>query len=91
MNKADFVAGIAEASGLTKKDAEAALKGFTSTLTKCLSEDDKVTLPDLGTFKVATRAERTGKNPKTGEAITIAATKNAKFTAAKAMKDALNK
>ena len=90
MNKTELVAAIAEESGLSKKDAEKALKAFTSVVEKELKKGEKIQLVGFGTFEVSERAARTGKNPRTGEQIEIAAAKTPKFKAGKALKDALN-
>ena len=89
MNKAELVEAMAAQSGLTKKDVETALKAFTDVVTEELKKDGKVQLVGFGTFEVAERAERTGRNPKTGEEMTIAACKAPKFKASKALKDAI--
>ena len=91
MNRAELVAKIAEKSELTKKDAEKALASFISSVTEALKDGDKVQLVGFGTFEVSKRAARTGKNPQTGEAIKIPASKSPKFKAGKALKDTVNK
>ncbi len=91
MNKGELVDAIAKDTGLTKKDAEAALKSFTENVAKELSKGHSVQLIGFGTFDVSKRAARTGRNPQTGETIKIAASKNAKFKAGKALKDRINK
>ena len=90
MTKADLVNAMAEKAGLSKVDAEKALKAFTEVVTKALKKDDKVALVGFGTFSVGKRAARTGKNPQTGKAIKIPAAKVPKFKAGKALKDAVN-
>ena len=90
MNKIELVAAIAEKSELTKVDAEKALKAFIDTVTEELKNGGKVQLVGFGTFEVAERAERQGRNPKTGETITIPASKSPKFKAGKALKDIVN-
>ena len=90
MNKVELVAAIAEKSELTKVDAEKALKAFIDTITEELKNGGKVQLVGFGTFEVAERAERQGRNPKTGETITIGASKSPKFKAGKALKDLVN-
>ena len=89
MNKTELVAAIAEKSGLSKKDADAALAATVEAVTEALKAGDKVALVGFGTFEVRERAERQGKNPATGEAITIAACKAPAFKAGKALKDAV--
>ena len=82
---------MAKEAGLSKKDAEAALGAFTDTVAAALKKGDKVQLVGFGTFEVAKRAAREGKNPQTGEKIKIAACKAPKFKAGKALKDTVNK
>ena len=89
MNKVELVAAIAEKSELTKVDAEKALKAFIDTVTEELKNGGKVQLVGFGTFEVSERAERQGRNPQTGEEMTIAASKSPKFKAGKALKDAV--
>lgn len=79
MNKAELTAAMAEKSGLTKADAEKALNAFTETITDCMKKDDRVGLVGFGSFSVAERSARSGRNPKTGEVIEIAAKKVVKF------------
>ncbi len=90
MNKTDLVIAIAEKAEISRKDAEKALAAFTSTVEDALKMGDKVQLVGFGTFEVSERAERTGRNPQTGETMTIAASKAPRFKAGKALKDALN-
>ncbi len=90
MNKTELVAAMAEQAGLSKKDAEKALKAFTDVVTDELKKDGKVQLVGFGTFEVATRAAREGINPATQKPIKIAASKAPKFKAGKALKDMLN-
>jgi DNA-binding protein HU-beta len=87
MNKTELVAAMADASGLSKKDAEKALTAFTDTVADALKKGDKVQLVGFGTFEVSERSARTGRNPQTGETIEIAASKTPKFKAGKALKD----
>ena len=89
MNKTELIAGMAEATGLSKKDCESALNAFTAQVEKALKDGDKVQLVGFGSFEVRARAERTGRNPKTKEAITIPASKAPVFKAGKALKDAI--
>jgi len=91
VTKADLVNAIAEQAGLSKADAEKALKAFTGAVTKALKVGDKVSLVGFGTFSVGQRAARTGKNPQTGAKIKIPAAKTPKFKAGKALKDSVNK
>lgn len=90
MNKVELVEAMATQASLSKKDAEAALKAFTDVVTEELKNGEKVQLIGFGTFEVATRAERTGRNPQTGAEMIIAACKAPKFKAGKALKDAIN-
>ncbi|MBE5908207.1 MAG: HU family DNA-binding protein [Lachnospiraceae bacterium] len=91
MNKSELVAAIASKADISKKDAEAAVKAFTETVTKELKKGGKVQLVGFGTFEVSKRAARTGRNPQTGKEMKIAASKAPKFKAGKALKDAVNK
>lgn len=90
MNKTELVAAMADKAGLTKKDADAALKAFTEVIEETLKAGDSIQLVGFGTFEVAERAERTGRNPQTGAEMVIPASKVPKFKAGKALKDALN-
>ncbi|MCD8023456.1 MAG: HU family DNA-binding protein [Lachnospiraceae bacterium] len=90
MNKTELIAAIAEKTELSKKDAEKALKGFTEVVTKQLKSGEKVQLVGFGTFEVSTRPEREGRNPQTGETMTIPSSKTPKFKAGKALKDSVN-
>lgn len=90
MNKTELVAAIAEKAGIAKKDADKALGAFVEAVTAELKNDGKVQLIGFGTFEVRARAARTGKNPRTGEKITIKASKNPVFKAGKALKDTIN-
>jgi DNA-binding protein HU-beta len=90
MNKAELVAAIAEKAEVSKKDAEASIKAFTEVIAEELKKGEKVTLVGFGTFEVSERAARTGRNPQTGEEMTIAASKAPKFKAGKALKDSIN-
>lgn len=90
MNKTELVAAIAETTGLSKKDSEKALKAFVDVVTEELKKGEKIQLVGFGTFDVAERAAREGRNPQTGKTIKIAASKAPKFKAGKALKDALN-
>ena len=90
MNRTELVAAMAEATELSKKDAEAALKAFIDVVTAEMKKGEKVQLGGFGTFEVSERAAREGRNPQTGETMTIAASKSPKFKAGKALKDAVN-
>ena len=87
MNKVTLVAKIAEKSGLSKKQAELALGAFIDSVSEALKEGDKVQLMGFGTFEVKERAARTGRNPSTGEAIEIPASKTPTFKAGKGLRD----
>ncbi len=89
MNKTELVAAIAEKSGLSKKDSEAALSATVEAVTEALKAGDKVSLVGFGTFETRERAARVGKNPATGESIEIAACTVPAFKAGKALKDAV--
>ncbi len=90
MNKTELIAAVAENAGLTKKDAENALKAFVNVVGDELKNGGKVQLVGFGTFEVSERAEREGRNPQTGETMKIAASKAPKFKAGKALKDKIN-
>jgi DNA-binding protein HU-beta len=90
MNKSDLVDAIADSAGLSKADAARALDAVVDTVTGALKAGDSVSLVGFGTFSVRDRAARTGRNPRTGETIQIAASKNPAFKAGKALKDAVN-
>ena len=91
MNKTEFIAAVAEKAEISKKDAEKAVKAFTAVVTEELVNGGKVQIVGYGNFEVAERPAREGRNPKTGEAMTIAASKTPKFKAGKALKDEVNK
>lgn len=90
MNKTELIDAMAEKTGLTKKNAEAALNAFVETVSEQLVKGDKVSLVGFGTFEVAERAAREGRNPQTGETMKIAASKAPKFKAGKGLKDQVN-
>ncbi len=91
MNKQELISAIAENANLTKKDAEAALSAFVSAVEGALVKGDKVQLVGFGSFEVRERAAREGRNPLTGEKMSIAAAKVPAFKAGKALKDLINK
>ena len=92
MNKTELVAAMADAAEISKKDAEKAVKAFTDAVAEELVKGGKVQLVGFGTFEVAERAAREGRNPrKPGEMIKIPACKAPAFKAGKALKDAVNK
>ena len=90
MNKSQLIKNIAASANLTQAQATAALQAFETSIIDELANGGEVALTGFGTFKVTDRAERQGRNPQTGEAITIAASKSPVFKASKALKDALN-
>lgn len=90
MNKSELVSAVADASGLTKADAEKAVDGVFEAITCALKAGDDVRLVGFGSFSVAQRAASQGRNPRTGETIQIAASKQPKFSAGKGLKDAVN-
>jgi DNA-binding protein HU-beta len=90
MNQAELIAEVAERAGLTKADAGKALEALIGSITDVLKQGDEVRIAGFGTFGVSERGERQGRNPQTGAPITIAASRAARFTAGKAVKDALN-
>ena len=81
MNKAELIAKLADDAGITKTQANATIDSFVSAVTKTLKGGGKVTLVGFGTFSVTKRAARTGRNPRTGKEIKIAAKKVVKFKA----------
>lgn len=91
MNKTELIAAVVEASGVSKKDTEAVIKATFDKISEAMAAGDSVQLIGFGTFETRERGERTGKNPRTGEAVKIAACKAPAFKAGKALKDAVNK
>lgn len=89
MTKAELLGVMAENSGLSKKDCEAALNAFTTAVENALKDGDKIQLTGFGSFEVKARSERTGRNPKTKEVITIPASKAPVFKAGKSLKEAI--
>ena len=89
MTKANIVDAVATKTGVTKKAAEAAVNAALEAVVDALKAGDKVQVFGFGTFEVKERAARTGRNPRTGETLEIAASKNVGFSAAKALKDAI--
>ena len=90
MNKSQIIDAIAKDTNLKKKDIEATVNSFISTIETALKNDDKVQLVGFGTFEVKKRAERMGRNPQTKEAIKIPASKHPTFSAGKSLKDLVN-
>ena len=91
MNKGEFIKAMAEKAGFTNKDAATAYDAFVATITETLKAGDKVQLVGFGTFEVRERGERTGRNPRTKEAIVIPASKQPVFKAGKSFKDVVAK
>lgn len=90
MNKPQLIEQIAKLGGMSKADAARALEAVTLAVGTALRGGEKVSIPGFGTFEAVEKPERQGRNPKTGEAVTIAAHKAVKFKAAKALKEAVN-
>lgn len=90
MNKADLIQAVADAANLSKADATRALDAVIDAITDALKKDDTVSLVGFGTFSVKTRGERQGRNPQTGDTITIKASKIPGFKPGKGLKDAVN-
>lgn len=90
MNKSELIDSIAGKAGISRAAAGTALEATLASISEALVAGDAIALVGFGTFKVSERAARTGKNPATGATLEIAASKSAKFTPGKALKDALN-
>ena len=91
MNKNELISAVAEATGISKKDTSAVIGATLDKIAEAMVAGDKVQLVGFGTFETRERSERTGKNPRTGEEVKIAACKAPAFKAGKALKDAVNK
>lgn len=91
MNKTELIAAVAEKAEISKKDAEKAVKAFTDAVAEELAKGGKVQLVGFCNFEVSERPAREGRNPRTGETMTIAASKTPKFKPGKALKDEINK
>lgn len=91
MNKQDLAAAVADSAQLTKSDATKAVDAILDVITTALKKGGDVRLAGFGTFRVAKRAARVGRNPQTGAAINIPASKQPKFSAGKSLKDSVNK
>ena len=89
MTKADFINNVMSATGTSKKDAALLVETTFNNLANAISNDGKFSYPGFGTFTVKNRAARQGRNPRTGEAITIAASKTVTFKAAPSLKESL--
>jgi len=90
MNKQDLISAVADGSGLTKSDATKAVESVFESITGALTKGDEVRLVGFGTFSVSKRKASTGRNPRTGETMTIKASSQPKFKAGKGLKDAVN-
>ena len=90
MNKAELIGSIAEKSGLSKAEAGRALEAFVASVTEALADGDRISLVGFGTWSVGERGARTGRNPRTGEEIQIAAKKVVKFKPGASLSDAVN-
>ena len=91
MNKKQLVTKISTTMNLSKADAERTFDGITEIILSCLKGDEQVKIAGFGTYKVAKRKARVGRNPRTGEQIQIAASQKVKFLPAKALKEMFNK
>jgi len=89
MNKADLVAAVAEKTGLTKKQAEQAVNAVVESIEEALKKGERVSLVGFGTFEVRSRRPRVGRNPQTGQSITIPAGKAPAFRPGKALRAAV--
>ena len=90
MNKQDLISAVAESSGLSKSDASKAVEGVFDAITGALKKGDEVRLVGFGTFSVSQRKASTGRNPRTGETMTIKASAQPKFKAGKGLKPSVN-
>ena len=90
MNKSDLIEAMADSADISKAAAGRALDGLIEAITNAVKNDDSVSIVGFGTFLLRERAARTGRNPKTGGTIEIAASKTPAFKAGKALKDAVN-
>jgi DNA-binding protein HU-beta len=90
MNKQELISKVANDTGMTKTGAAAALDSFIDGVVKTLKKGQSITFVGFGTFKTSTRKARTGRNPQTGAAVKIPKRRVARFSAGKALKDALN-
>ena len=90
MNKNELIGAVAETSGLSRSDATKAVEAVFETVTSSLARGDEVRLVGFGTFSVAKRKASTGRNPRTGEPMTIKASSQPKFKAGKGLKDSCN-
>ena len=90
MNKQDLISAVADSSGLSKSDASKAVEGVFDAITGALKKGDEVRLVGFGTFSVSQRKASTGRNPRTGETMTIKASAQPKFKAGTGLKDSVN-
>lgn len=91
MNKTELIAAVAEKTGMSKKDADAAVSAVIDTIVAEVAKEEKVQIVGFGTFEVRSRSERQGRDPRTNSPITIPASKVPAFKAGKAFKDAMTK
>ncbi len=91
MNKTELITAVAQRCGMTKRDVEQIVNATLDTITTALINEEKVQLAGFGSFEVKTRQARVGRNPRTNEAMEIAASKSPVFKASKALKDAVGK
>ena len=91
MNKTELIAAVSEKTSVSKKDCEKTISAMLDQVAESLAQGDKVQIVGFGSFEVKERQARTGRNPKTGEAVEIAASKAPVFKAGKALKDAVSK
>ena len=91
MNKTELITAVAEKAGMTKKDTESVISATLDAITEALAKGDKVQLAGFGIFEVKNREARTGRNPRTGETMEIAATKIPSFKAYNGLKDIVSK
>ena len=91
MNKTELVEAIASSTEMTKTDVDKVVTAFVDVVTEALVKGDKVSLKGFGNFEVRERGERTGRNPRTGETMTIAASEAPAFKSSSALKNAVNK
>ena len=90
MNKQELLEQVSTQSGLTKEDTQKAIDAIFNALSESLSKGEAATLVGFGSFKVTERAAREGRNPRTGEAISIAASKAVRFSPGKTLREAIN-
>ena len=91
MNKTELIAAVSEKTGVSKKDCEKVISGMLDQVAEVLAQGDKVQIVGFGSFEVKERQARTGRNPRTGETVEIAASKATVFKAGKALKDTVAK